>query len=100
MIDKIIAEFATDSSVKVVITCCASKVPVGGKLYATNGDLAKARSIEAEINVRKALKARGFDHSKLEFKVFYKVRGPEYKGDYIENREQYEQFQYTKIYVK
>ena len=100
MIDKLIANINSGAPVKVVITTCASKDPTGGKVYKNNGELAHARAVETELQIRKSLKAKGVDFSKVEFRVFFKVRGPEYQGDYIENREAYEQFQYAKVYLK
>ena len=98
--DRVEQELKDRGKIRILITSCASKVPTG-KLYGgDNGKLALSRAVEAEAEIRKALKERGLDVKSVEFRVFYKVRGPDYKGDFIENREVYEQFQYTKVYIR
>jgi len=48
-----------------------------------------------------ALKARGIDMktAKIKFTSNYKVAGPDYRSDYIENRSTYENWQYVKVYL-
>ncbi|MEW6470495.1 MAG: hypothetical protein AB1458_16405, partial [Bacteroidota bacterium] len=100
LIDQIVSELNTKGSVKIYIASCASTVPVGGS-YKSNSELALARGTQTEIIIRAALKARGVDlkTAKIKFTMNYKTAGPDYRNDYIENRSEYEKWQYVKVYL-
>lgn len=101
LIDDIINQLNTEGSVKIFIASCASQVPIGAGKYATNLDLAMDRALQTEILIIQALKARGIDMktAKIKFTSNYKVAGPDYQSDYIENRAKYENWQYVKVYL-
>jgi tetratricopeptide (TPR) repeat protein len=99
LIDAIIERYNSTGYVKVYVSSCASKVPVNAKVYANNGLLAKARAAETESKIIAALKKRGFDYKKVVFTSNYKVGGPEYQKDYLENRTEYEKWQYVRAWL-
>ncbi|HEY6161305.1 MAG TPA: hypothetical protein VI112_08785 [Bacteroidia bacterium] len=98
LIDAIISRYNSTGYCKVYLNCSASRVPVHSK-YKDNYELAKSRGSEAESLIIAALKAKGFDVKNIVFTMNYNVKGPEYRGDYVENRGEYERWQYVKVFL-
>jgi hypothetical protein len=99
LIDAIIARYNSTGYCKVYLNCSASKVPVNPAKFKDNAALAKVRSSETEAKIIRGLKAKGFDVSKIIFTSNYNVKGPDYRSDYIENRSEYERWQYVKVFL-
>ncbi len=86
-------------SVNIVIESSASKVPT--RSYKNNKTLAKNRSGDAKSILLSQLSKKGIKADKVNFIAINSlVQGPAYKGDYIENRETYERYQYIKMIAK
>lgn len=84
--------------VNIKIEASASKVPT--TTFKTNQKLAQSRWEESKQEILGALKAAGVDVSKLKFEAVKAiVQGPAYRNDYLENKNAYGKFQYTKIWV-
>jgi hypothetical protein len=99
LIDAIISRYNSTGYCKVYLNCSASKVPVNPAKFKDNAALAKMRSSETEGKIIRALKEKGFDYKKIIFTANYNVKGPEYRNDYIENRTEYERWQYVKVFL-
>lgn len=88
-----------NGSASIEIESSASKVPTTS--FGTNENLAKVRLKEAQDKLLAALKAKGIDVSKITFvSEVSAVQGPEYNDDFIQNRSNYEKYQYIKIKAK
>jgi hypothetical protein len=84
--------------VNVTIESSASKVPT--KTFKNNMELTKLRAEDAKQKLLNAMKAKGYDTTKLIFvNISTLVQGPSYKGDAQKNRKEYEKYQYVKIWA-
>ncbi len=85
--------------VYIEIESSASKVPT--TTYKNNENLAKLRLKEAQDRLISALKQKGIDTSKIVFtSETSMVQGPEYNDDFIQNKKEYEKYQYIRIKAK
>lgn len=83
----------------IIITSSASKVPT--KTWKTNTILTKKRAYDTKALLEKKFKEKGIKESQYNFiDINTLITGPEYKGDYIENKSTYEKHQYVRIFVK
>lgn len=98
LIDKIAAAVAAsgDGQVQVLVRGCASKVPFR---RGSNLALALGRSQLCASAITQALKEKGVDLKKVKLRAKYKIDGPRYAGDAVENHAKYEKYQYVKVYV-
>jgi hypothetical protein len=95
-IENIYKLYSANGQIKLSIYASASNVPT--TKFKSNTDLAKNRADNAKSQLIKALKDKGVDESKIVFeKVNGRVGGPKYKGDYIENKAEYEKYQFVKV---
>jgi len=96
-IDNIMELYAKNGKVNLKIESSASTVPTrsyGG----SNKQLSIARAEKGKEQILTALREKGADLSKItvtSMKSF--VGGPQYSVDYLQNKEQYERFQFIKI---
>ena len=92
-----LAELANkNSSININLTSCASQVPT--RAYKTNKELSVARAEKAKEQIITALKEKGVDVSKVNFKKIKSyVSGPQYNIDYLINKSLYEKYQFIKI---
>jgi len=82
--------------VEISITGSASTVPT--KTYGKNQVLADLRANNTKERILKIAKEMDIDTSLLEFvMVEGKVQGPSYKGDYLSNKEVYQNYQYVEV---
>jgi hypothetical protein len=87
-----------EGSVSISIESSASKVPT--KTHKTNDNLSKLRSENAKKNVLDALAKQGINAEKVKFNnITTLVQGPTYKGDFKQNKDTYEKYQYVKIFT-
>ncbi len=83
----------------IVITSSASKVPT--KTWKTNAILTKKRANDTKALLEKKFKENGIKESQYNFiDINTLITGPEYKGDFLENKSTYEKYQYVRIFVK
>ncbi|MBI2966267.1 MAG: PD40 domain-containing protein [Bacteroidetes bacterium] len=94
-INNLINFISMHGEVSLVIEGSASKVPT--TTFKTNQQLARIRSESAKDVLIASLKEKGADEKKIKIKILPKVQGPEYKGDPVEGKGNYEKYQYVKI---
>lgn len=84
---------------KVIITSSASKVPT--KTWKTNSILTRKRAYDTKALLEKVFAEKGIKPDQYNFvDINTLITGPEYKGDYTENRSTYEKYQYVRIFIK
>jgi hypothetical protein len=88
----------TRPQVTVFIKSSASRVPTSMK--GGNKRLAVIRGKNFENLIRKNLKQRNVDLSKVKFVRSSIVAGPHYRGDWRLGRKKYEKYQYVRGIVK
>lgn len=92
-------KIAKQGSAEITITGSASKVPT--KTFGRNQVLADLRAENAKQRILKSSKALEIDPDSLNFNyVIGKVQGPDYKGDYLKNKDVYRNFQYVELIAK
>ena len=98
LMDKVAKAINDKGSATVVIAASSSSVPT--KSFSSNEALAESRANEIKDKVRASLSLKNLDESKLHYEINAKVLGPEYKNDAIQNRKEYEKWQFVKVIVK
>jgi hypothetical protein len=88
----------TRPQVTIYIKCSASRVPT--RMRGGNKKLASVRARNFETLVKKNLKQRNVDLSKIRFVRTSVVGGPNYRGDWKIGRKKYEKHQYVRGTVK
>ncbi len=84
---------------EISIEASASKVPTA--TFKTNDRLSSSRADLGKKSLTASLKEKGIDMKNVKFvKADYLIQGPEYQKDYIENRLEYEKWQYIRISAK
>lgn len=88
-----------NDSVEITIVGSASKVPT--KTFGRNQVLADLRANNAKARILKFAEELEIDPAKLSFKMVEgKVQGPDYRGDYLKNKDTYRNFQYVEVVAK
>ncbi|MFT4771485.1 MAG: hypothetical protein ACJAZC_001069 [Cryomorphaceae bacterium] len=86
-------------SVEITLVGSASKVPT--KTFVRNQVLADLRANNAKERILNFAKELQIDPTDLVFKIVEgKVQGPNYKGDYLKNKDIYRNFQYVEVIAK
>ncbi|MFL5754422.1 MAG: hypothetical protein ACJ76F_13505 [Bacteroidia bacterium] len=83
----------------IAIHSCASKVPTtqyGG----SNNKLAQLRAESMKKDVIAYLQSKGLSEKAVKFELSSTVEGPEYHGDFLINKKNFEKFQYVEAGVK
>jgi tetratricopeptide (TPR) repeat protein len=89
-----------NSGQKIVLNLNASASTVPTRKFKTNEDLAKVRSKAALDKIKSSLKMRGVDDASITIASdTFKVDGPAYKGDYLENAAEYEKYQFVRACI-
>jgi hypothetical protein len=84
---------------KIIITSSASKVPT--RTWKTNSILTRKRAYDTKALLERVFARKGIKSDQYNFvDINTLITGPEYKGDYIENRSNYEKYQYVRIFIK
>lgn len=84
---------------KIIITSSASKVPT--RTWKTNTILTKKRAYDTKALLERVFAKQGIKKDQYNFvDINTLITGPEYKGDYIENKSTYEKYQYVRIFIK
>lgn len=83
----------------IEIESSSSKVPT--KTFGSNENLSQVRAKSGKLVLETELKKIGVDLKNVDFsKSKTIVQGPDYNKDFIENRKEYEKYQYIKLSVK
>ena len=98
LIDNIAAK-ASGGAITITVKGSASKVPAGGLFQHSNSVLATLCAQFTWDLIRKALKEKGVDVSKIKVKVRADVEGPVDLGD-ASDQVKYEKFQFVKVYIQ
>jgi len=89
-------KIALNGKVEIAITGSASKVPT--RSYKNNKVLAELRANQARDRIMKYAKELEIDTDALIFKsIESKVQGPDYKGDYLKNKDLYRNYQFVNV---
>lgn len=84
---------------KIIITSSASKVPT--RTWKTNSILTRKRAYDTKALLERVFAKKGIKSDQYNFvDINTLITGPEYKGDYIENKSTYEKYQYVRIFIK
>lgn len=84
---------------KIIITSSASKVPT--RTWKTNSILTRKRAYDTKALLERVFAKQGIKADQYNFvDINTLITGPEYKGDYVENRSTYEKYQYVRIFIK
>lgn len=95
-IESLLPCIKADKVISLNIVSSASNVPT--KTFKTNDILSLKRANVAKLAVIKALEKKGVKQKQIKFaKIENIVGGPEYNKDFIENKANYEKYQYTRI---
>ena len=88
-----------DGVVVIEIESSASKVPTR-KAKESNAIIAHKRGVNTQEMFINSLVQKGIDKENIiTNKIFSGINGPDYKGDYIENKATYEKYQYVIIKI-
>ena len=96
--DKAVKLIQQNGKVTIIIAASSSSVPTS--TFASNEALAESRANEIKDKVRASVSLKNLDDSKLSYDIDKKVQGPAYKNDAVQNRKEYEKWQYVKVIVK
>jgi hypothetical protein len=88
-----------DGKAVITINSSASKVPTT-QFGGSNLRLAQTRAENLKKELMAYLQKKGISLKGITFKLNPSVGGPEYKGDYIINRKEFEKFQFVEAIVK
>ncbi|HXD93180.1 MAG TPA: hypothetical protein VNX01_08195 [Bacteroidia bacterium] len=85
---------------KIVLNLNASASTVPTSKFKSNEDLAKVRAKAALEKIKSSLKMRGITDENITIASnTFKVDGPAYKGDYLENAAEYEKYQFIRACI-
>lgn len=96
--DKIVKALRDNGSSTIIIAASSSTVPTSS--YPSNEVLAETRANEVKDKVRASVSLKNLDDSKLSYEISKKVQGPEYRNDAVQNRKEYERWQFVKVIVR
>ena len=82
------------------ISIAASSSSVPTKSFTSNEALSEMRAKEIKDKVRASMGLRNLDAAKITYNISAKVLGPVYKNDAMQNRKEYEKWQFVKVLVK
>ena len=98
MIEKINKSIAEKGNATIIIEASSSTVPT--QTYSDNQALSKLRGDEIKDKIHASVSGSNIEAEKITYQVDAKVQGPEYKGDAMKNKNEYEKWQYVKVIVK
>lgn len=85
---------------KIVLNVNASASTVPTRKFKTNEELAQVRAKAALEKIKASLKLRGITEENITIASnTFKVDGPAYKGDYLENATEYEKYQFIRACI-
>lgn len=96
--DKIVKTIQDNGKATIIIAASSSQVPTS--TFPSNEALAESRANEVKDKVRASISLKNLDDSKLSYEISKKVQGPDYKNDAMQNRKEYEKWQFVKVIVK
>ncbi|HWY36246.1 MAG TPA: hypothetical protein VNX68_16490, partial [Nitrosopumilaceae archaeon] len=92
------AKVRAGEKIKVMIHSSASKVPTSQK--GGNKLLAQSRAESLKKDIVECLVSKGLSVNSITFDISSNVAGPEYKGDFLINKKNFEKFQYVEASIK
>lgn len=98
MIDKVEKMIAEKGSATIEIFASSSTVPT--RTFTSNEALADLRANDVKDKIHASAGWKNLDAGKIRFEVKSGVQGPAYKNDAIENRSEYEKWQYIKVLIR
>ena len=98
LMDKVAKTISENGSATIIIAASSSSVPT--RSFPSNEALAESRANEVKDKVRASMSLKNLDESKLHYEINAKVLGPAYKNDAMQNRKEYEKWQFVKVIVK
>lgn len=98
LMDKVEKTIQKKGVAQIIIAASSSTVPT--QSYPSNEALAQERANEIKDKVRASLSLKNLDPAKIQYEINAKVQGPTYKNDAIQNRKEYEKWQFVKVIVK
>jgi len=98
LMDKVSKTIDKNGKATIIIYASSSNVPTTS--YSSNEELADIRANEIKDKVRSSISLNNTEDSKLSYEITKKVQGPAYNNDTIQNRKEYEKWQYIKVIVK
>ena len=98
LMDKVANTIKNNGSATIVIAASSSTVPTSS--FPSNEALSESRSNEIKDKVRASMSLKNIDDTKIHYEISTKVQGPEYKNDAMQNRKEYEKWQFVKVIVK
>ena len=98
LMDKVAATINEKGNATIMIVASSSTVPT--KSFMSNDELSKARADEIKDRVHASMSLKNLDPGKIKYVISTKVQGPEYKNDAMQNRKEYEKWQFVKVIVK
>ena len=98
LMDKVSQKIHDNGNATVIIAASSSSVPTS--TFPSNELLAESRANEIKNKIHAYLATKNIEDAKLSYDVSNKVQGPEYKNDAMQNRQEYEKWQFVKVIVK
>jgi hypothetical protein len=98
-IDDAVAIAKAKGYVEISIEGSASKVPT--TTFKTNDRLSRFRTTDAKNRLMEKLNEKGIESKQVRFKSINSlVQGPRYNNDFMENKANFEKYQYIKMWAK
>ncbi|MFI5163982.1 MAG: SdrD B-like domain-containing protein, partial [Bacteroidia bacterium] len=98
LMEKVAKKINEKGSATIIVAASSSTVPT--KSFTGNEELAKVRADEIKDKVHASMSLKNIDPGKISYEVSAKVLGPDYKNDAMQNRKEYEKWQFVKVIVK
>lgn len=86
------------TTITLYVESSASRVPT--RTWKSNKRLSKLRAEDAKNLIIAELQKAGADLTKINWEEKHLVQGPKYKGDFKENRAEYEKYQYVILQIR
>lgn len=98
LMEKVEKSISNNGTATISIVASSSNVPT--KTFTSNEALSEMRANEVKDKVRASMSLKNLDAAKISYDISTKVQGPEYKNDAVQNRKEYEKWQFVKVIVK
>jgi hypothetical protein len=96
--DKVEKTIAENGKATIIIAASSSTVPT--RSFPSNEALSESRANEIKDKVRASMSLKNIDDTKYSYDISTKVQGPAYKNDALQNRTEYEKWQFVKVIVR
>jgi len=96
--ERVAQKIADHGKAMIVIAASSSSVPTSS--FPSNELLSESRANEIKEKIQTAMSQKKIDVTNISYDITNKVQGPEYKNDAMQNRKEYEKWQFVKVIVK